>query len=74
MGFSDEEIQELKTGFAYKCGHPDILTEELDALLARLDAAEWALLRYQIIPDEDLTAGIREAREAWRKSKEAGRV
>lgn len=36
-------------------------------LQKRLAAAEYALMRYAIVPDEYLTQGIRDAVYAWRK-------
>lgn len=42
---------------------------DVKALLSRLDAAEYALIRFHIIPKDQWTSGIDEAVAKWNASK-----
>jgi len=72
MSFSDNNLKRLKEEIPtarYGFDDMDFTVSQLQALLDRLDAAEYALARYAVIHPEDLTSGIRDAVDAWRKSK-----
>lgn len=63
MKFTDEDLKRLKKSLEGQSG-----TEGFHALIARMEAAEWALLRFHIIPPTDRTSGIEEALDNWRKA------
>lgn len=63
--FTDEDLARIKrdlNGYRQWASNDQVL-----ALLARLEAAEWALLCFRIIPDDILTQVIRDAVSDWYK-------
>lgn len=70
MTFSDEDLKRLKDyAVGFNKDYPsDWLSLSIVASIARLEAAEYALIRYSIMPKDQTTSGIREAVEAWRKA------
>ena len=73
MTFTNSDLKRLKeemlTANRYGFDDMDFTISQLKTLLDRLDATEYALMRYAVIHPEDLTSGIRDAVDAWRKSK-----
>lgn len=74
IAFTDEDLKRLREDIE-ACdllGHSGFIRASLnhmDALLSRLEKAEYALMRFSIIPKEYWTSGIEEAIEAWQASK-----
>lgn len=68
--FSDEDLRWLK-GMQSTIVDPDEMTQRWMALIVRLEAAEYALLRMYILKPQ-WTAGIEEAMEVWRKAAGKG--
>lgn len=72
MSFSDADLKRLKDSVSAWDHDTDLdaelLAKNLEALLARLEAAEYALVRWQAIPGDTRTLGIDEAMDKWRKA------
>ena len=70
--FTDDDLKRLKESYNNgphnTGGMTVVLTPELQALLARLEAAEWALLRFHSISEDIRTEGMREALKVWREA------
>lgn len=64
--FTDDELHVLKA--MTRAADFPLSSKQLRPLVARLEAAEWALLKFKIIPLEMQTLGMREALKKWREA------
>jgi hypothetical protein len=66
--FTDDKLEKLKSDLE-KHIVIDLIQDDGLSLLARLEAAESALMRFHSIPKDEWTSGIREAVDKWRKAQ-----
>ena len=70
--FTDSDLQRLKESIENTRkiygSVGERASDELERLVFRLESAEYALMRFRIIPDNHLTEGIREAITQWQKA------
>lgn len=66
--FTDTELEMWKAIARRQTAWEPVPVAHIRGIIERLEAAEYAVMRFQIIPRDHWTSGIEEAYERWIKS------